>query len=622
MIPSANPDGIDIVADWYRKTLGTKYEGTSPPELYNHYAGHDNNRDWFAMNLAETRNITKLFWQEWFPQIVFDVHQQGQTGARFTIPPFYDPPNPRISPIILRELGLLGYKMAADLQRNGQKGITTNATYDTWWHGGFRSAPYYHNSIGILSEAASANLMTPITIKTEQLARRNPTRGITSMLERATNIPDPWKGGDWKPSDISRIEMIASYGILEMAAKFRERYLENARMLALNNLKDDPNEPKAFIVPAGQPNEERVARMLEILMWQGMEVHEMTEELHVALKEDDKNDFGEIPAGSFIVLVNQPQKPNVLSLFEKQIYPERINANGEAEVPYDVSGWTLPLQMNVEYTAAWNIKDFDKHSKTLKRVTNINQARKVLNLKPNKKPFDKLPYPLKSKPTVGLYKGWANSMDEGWTRLVFDNHQIKYTSLMDSHFRANVLDFDTIILPSIREGFLINGRSENRYPKDYTGGITKNGVENLKKYVENGGKLICFDDSCEMVINQFNLPIKNVLKDKSRKEFHSPGTILEIDVDTTNPIAKGMNKKMPAYFIYSSAYEITDKSKIKSVANYGKKDILLSGWIFGEKHINSRTAIAEATYGKGKNRTFRISPTTSWTNLRNFSIYL
>ncbi len=116
LIPSSNPDGIDIVADWYRKTLGTKYEGTSPPELYHHYAGHDNNRDWFMMNLAETRNITKLFWQEWFPQIVYDVHQQGQTASSFITPPFFDPPNPRIDPLILREVGLLGYKMAADLQ--------------------------------------------------------------------------------------------------------------------------------------------------------------------------------------------------------------------------------------------------------------------------------------------------------------------------------------------------------------------------------------------------------------------------------------------------------------------------------------------------------------------------
>ena len=363
LIPSANPDGIDIVADWYRKTLGTKYEGTSPPELYHHYAGHDNNRDWFMMNLQETRNITKLFWQEWFPQIVYDVHQQGQNGARMTIPPFFDPPNPRIDPLILRELGLLGYKMAADLQRAGQEGVTTNATYDTWWHGGFRSAPYYHNSIGILSEAASAELMTPVTITKENLSRRNPTRGIASMFETATNIPDPWEGGEWKPSDIARVEMIASKAVLEMAAKFRTNYLQNFYNLSKANLAQKQNEPQAFVITAGQPAQESVARLLEILMWQGMEIHRMTDEGYFAMEKEKLNDFHEMPLGSFLVFVNQPQKNNVLSLFEKQVYPNRLNANGEAEVPYDVAGWTLPLQMGVEAEAIWNIKDLDKFQK-------------------------------------------------------------------------------------------------------------------------------------------------------------------------------------------------------------------------------------------------------------------
>ena len=134
LIPSANPDGIDIVANWYRKTLGTKSERRP---IYHHYAGHDNNRDWFMLNLAETQAITNLFWQEWFPQIVYDVHQMGQNGARFVIPVF-DPPNPRIPPSILREVGLVGYKMAADLQAGNIAGVATNTTFDTWWHGGFR----------------------------------------------------------------------------------------------------------------------------------------------------------------------------------------------------------------------------------------------------------------------------------------------------------------------------------------------------------------------------------------------------------------------------------------------------------------------------------------------------
>src|ERR1044071_9611111 len=203
LIPSPNPDGIDIVANWYRKTLGTAYEGSDPPELYHHYAGHDDNRDWFMMNLQETKLATRLFWKEWFPQIVYDIHQQGTDGSRFFIPPFYDPPNPNIAPLLLRQVGLLGHKIAADLQAANIKGVITNAVYDTWWHGGFRTAPYYHNSIGILSEAASAKLMTPTTVTREQLMRAT-SRGMPSALTSATNFTDPWPGGLWPATDLSR----------------------------------------------------------------------------------------------------------------------------------------------------------------------------------------------------------------------------------------------------------------------------------------------------------------------------------------------------------------------------------------------------------------------------------
>jgi hypothetical protein len=560
------------------------------------------------MNLAETRNITKLFWQDWFPQIVYDVHQQGSTGARMTIPPFFDPPNPRIPPSLLREIGLVGYKMAADLARTGESGVATNATYDTWWHGGFRSAPYYHNSVGILSEAASARLMSPIEVKKEQLAKRGPSRGFKNPLETSTSFPEAWQGGTWGPQDIARVELNASWSLLELAAKLKDRYIENARRLASENMTPESGEPIAFVVPAGQPFGERVSRFLEILMWQGIKVHLLTEEIEAAVKSDEPDKFGELPAGSFIVLVNQAQKNNVLSLFEKQIYPNRINAAGEAEVPYDVSGWTLPLQMGVEYIETWKIDKLAQVSAKFKRVNSINEARAALNLTKSAKPFDKLPNPLKTKPRIGLYQGHVGSMDEGWTRLVLDNHQIPFKSVPDTDIREGKLEYDSIILPSQSERQIVKGHPTQRYPEELTGGITETGVENLKKYVENGGKLICFDDSCEMVIKRFGLPMKNLLNGLNRKQFHCPGTILEIDMDMSHSMSKGMNAKTPAYFIYSSAFEIADNEKIRSVAKYGEKDILLSGWIFGEKYINGKTAIAETTYGKGKIVLFGFRP--------------
>ena len=132
LIPSPNPDGVDIVANWYRKTLGTASEGREPPELYHYYAGHDDNRDWFMLNLKETKAVTRLLWKEWFPEIVYDIHQQGSNGSRFFVPPFYDPPNPHIDPVLLRQVGLIGHKMAADTTAAGFKGLLTNALYDTW----------------------------------------------------------------------------------------------------------------------------------------------------------------------------------------------------------------------------------------------------------------------------------------------------------------------------------------------------------------------------------------------------------------------------------------------------------------------------------------------------------
>ncbi len=627
LIPSSNPDGIDIVANWYRKTLGTISEGTSPPELYHHYAGHDNNRDWFMLNLAETQAITKLYWQEWYPQIVYDIHQMGQTGARFVIPPFFDPPNPRIPPVVLREVGLVGYKMAADLQAKNIAGVATNTTFDTWWHGGFRSAPYYHNSIGILSEAASADLMSPVTITKEQMQSNRPSRGLPSALSTDTAHPDAWEPGMWRPGDIAEIEMTASRALLSLAAKYRSRYLQNFYELGSANLKPDPNVPQAYVVMAGQPRAENVARFLEILLWQGIEVYGMTNELYV--KHSQTEDFHEIPLGSFLVFLNQPQKNNVLSLFEKQVYPHRVNEKGEAEPPYDVAGWTLPLQMGVETYEVWDIRDLDKYRGTLQRVPHWNYPRAILNLTQSAIPFPKLSNPLKTNPKIGLYKPFTSSMDEGWTRLVFDTHKIPYSSISNEDFRAGRLDYDLIILAADNETTIVNGLSAQRYPAEFAGGIGDAGVENLKKFVDAGGKLICFDDSCELVIKRFGLPLRNVLSGLKRNEFYNPGSIVKLNVDTRHPYAKGMLEETPAYFNSSSAFETVrvTPSGVKSatgttepvtpknvtltprvIARYAEKDALMSGWMLGEKYLNGKTALAEVSYGKGKIVLFAFRP--------------
>src|SRR4029453_1383309 len=160
----------------------------------------------------------------------------------------------------------------------------TNALYDTWWHGGFRTAPYFHNSIGILSEAASARLMTPSTVTNEKLTRSS-TRGMRNATEATTNFPDPWPAGQWRPRDIMDMEMIAARSILEMASKFRGEYLRNFYELGRKNIEstDRKGEPQAYIIPAGQARDEAVAKRVGSLIAQGVEVFRLDRELHALL---------------------------------------------------------------------------------------------------------------------------------------------------------------------------------------------------------------------------------------------------------------------------------------------------------------------------------------------------
>jgi hypothetical protein len=628
LIPSPNPDGIDIVADWYRKTLGTPYEGKEPPELYHHYAGHDDNRDWFMLNLKETRLITQLLWHEWFPQIVYDVHQQGSNGSRFFIPPFYDPPNPNISPVLLRQVGLIGHKVAADLQAAGFKGVLTNALYDTWWHGGFRTAPYFHNSIGILSEAASARLMTPSTVTTEQLARAT-TRGMRNATERVTNFPDPWPGGTWRPSEIMEMEMIASRGVLSMAAKFRASYLRNFYELGRKNIEPSskPDEPIAYLIPAGQARDEAVAKLVTTLIGQGIEVYRLDRELHVTYgpqvlqRTNPANEklgtyrtivaqsaMQEVPLGSYIVFLTQPQRTNIASLFEPQIYPNRLTAQGEAERPYDVAGWTLPLQMGLEAPAVTAIRE-SENERRLTRLTDAKQVRTDLALAVAKGEESPIKNPVKQSVRVGIYKGWNSNMDEGWTRYIFDTFNVPYSSARDTDIRQGNLHakFDVLLFSSQRTNDIITGNAAGSLPVEYTGGITEGGVNNLKEFVTNGGTLVCFDASCDLAIKQFNLPLRNVLEGVRSSEFYCPGSVVSVEVDNKNPLAFNLPTKMPAYFINSSAFATTGDG-VRVVARYAKENVLLSGWLLGEDKLRGQIALAEVTMGKGRIVLFAFRP--------------
>ena len=640
LIPSANPDGTDIVAEWYRKSLGRPWEGTEPPELYHHYAGHDNNRDWFMLNLEETKHLTRLFWKEWFPQIVYDVHQQGPTGSRLFVPPFYDPANPHIPPLLLREVGLVGHRIAADAQAAGHQGVITNALYDTWWHGGFRTAPYYHNSVGILSEAASAKLMTPVRVTREQLARAS-TRGMPSALQPATNFPDPWPGGVWRPRDIMALEMLAVRSVLSMAARHRARYLRNFYALGRRALDWPPKEAGtdeertlAFLIPAGQGRDEAVAKLVGALVEQGVEVHRLERELHAALDRDihaayqphgaahaagDAARPRDVPMGSYLVFLAQPYRANVQALFERQDYPERRGPDGAAERPYDVAGWTLPMQMGVETARVFRIVE-PARERRLKLVEDENEARRDLGLElregrpagASTRPRSPVPNPLPRPVRLALYKGWTASMDEGWTRYLFDTFNVPYASLGDAEVRAGGLRarYDVIVLPSMSAREIVEGRGRGSAPAEFTGGVTARGVEHLRRFVEEGGTLVCWDDSADFAIKSFGLPLRNALEGLRSSEFYCPGSILRVEVETDDPLGRGLPRLTDAYFVNSAAFEATDPRRVRVVARYAARaeEVLRSGWLLGARHLAGRAALVEVPLGRGRVRLFGFRP--------------
>ncbi|PSQ80996.1 MAG: peptidase M14, partial [Bacteroidetes bacterium QS_1_63_11] len=156
LMPLMNPDGLDIVENWYDRVLNTPYETTGPPWLYHHYVGHDNNRDWFMNNMPETRAVTDLLYNEWYPQIVLNHHQTGPEWSRIFVPPFSGPVNPDIHPGVVTGVNQVGAAMTQRFAMKEMPGVVANNTYTMFWNGGMRTAPYFHNQIGLLTEVSHA----------------------------------------------------------------------------------------------------------------------------------------------------------------------------------------------------------------------------------------------------------------------------------------------------------------------------------------------------------------------------------------------------------------------------------------------------------------------------------
>jgi hypothetical protein len=583
LVPSLNPDGEIMVTDWYRKYLGTRYEGGRLPWLYHHYVGHDDNRDWYMLTQIETKNLNRAVYKEWNPQVFVDEHQMGTTGPRMFIPPFADPVDPDVHPLIWREVNLIGSNMAFRLEQQNKSGLIYGYSFDAYWLGGTRNTGWWKNITGLLLETASANVATPINVDPSEL--RGGTKGLIDY-KATVNHPHPWTGGVWRMRDIMDYERIASDALLEIASQHREDLLRDVYVRAHNAITEvKPGE--AYRIPHDQRDWPTATKMASILAEHNVDVRQAAN-------------------GDYWIPMAQPYSKFVTEMMEPQRYPEvRLQPGKDILRPYDVATWTLPLAMGVtvEHTTM-------PASLSATRVTEIKpETKEVLRKHASEK-----------KPRIAVYNPWGGALDEGWTRWLLDEYGFANKSVHSQDVKAGLTNFDVLILPDVDKETIATGRQrrgedamkyEDELPPEYRGGLEKQGADTVRSFVENGGTLIAFNAACDYVIQELNIPVRNALARAT--DFSVPGSLVRIHVNTDHPVTNGMPAESAAFIDRAIAFETEPPGNEMQrwvLATYpdDPRDVLLSGWISGEDKLTRKAAAVAMTYGKGRVVLFGFRP--------------
>jgi hypothetical protein len=653
VLPSHNPDGTQLVTEWYRRQVGTPFEGTAPPVLYHPYVGHDNNRDWYMFTQVETRLTVEHLHHRWHPQIFHDVHQMGRRGARLFVPPYIDPWEPNVDPALRAAVNAIGMHVAARLTTEGRRGVVTGAIFDAWTPA--RAYPHTHGGVRLLSETASARLATPVDVEAGELESR---RGGYDPRVPSWNFPAPWPGGTWRLGDIVDYQLAASLAVLDHAARNRELWLRTS--LGVNRRACARREPFAFVVPAVQRDPLATQRLLDVLREGGVEVHRA----RASFEADEKPWDG----ASHVILMQQPASAFAKTLLERQSYPDlRRDPAGPPRRPYDVTAHTLPLLMGVRVEEIRRPFDADLESVALPRVppgrvegegphlalghssgdlvalgrlladgVEVRWALEPFADGGRRHPAGTLLVPASERrtvealatelgisaygvrslppslrlraPRVGLYRSWVPSMDEGWTRFVFEREMdVAYRSVHDREVRAGDLrdSYDAIVLPDQKPSTLLEGYSPGKMPKEYTGGLGARGMAALGEFVERGGTLVALNSATDLVIEQLDLPVRDVLADTEPGDFFCPGSILRVRTDPKSPLAHGLPEALPIWFQSSPAFELDAGA---AVARYTDDEALLSGWLLGGERLRGHAALAEVRLGNGRVVLFGFRP--------------
>lgn len=652
--PTLNPDGQDMIVNWYRQNVGTKYEVSPLPKLYQEYVGHDNNRDGFMLNMKEEQVVTRTE-IEWAPAIFYCQHQTSPFPSRIWIPPFADPISSNVSSYVRSWLNVIGTNMAAYLDQHNLPGAISESRFDNWYAGFTDWAGVFRGEISFFTETALYRYATPRFYTVDEFPREYQDLRALTMYTR------PWEGGWWRLKDAVDYMVAGSMSVLDLAAKNRETLNFNRYQTARDNIhRTEP--PFAYVIPARQPDVPEAGLLAQKMIENGLDVYQTQPGFSAGGVE--------YAPGSWVIPMEQAFSPMAKELMERQVYPTAASGDttSGAHLPYDITGWTLPLQMGVAVDAVSDPMSAEQRGK-LTRVAEVKlpsveapgEGRVfTLSHKPNNSfqvvnavmaqggevaisrdavktsegaerggfvvsglsrsavgelaarygvgaaTLPSLPehiLPLK-KARIGLYRPWSPSIDEGWTRWILESYHFPFQSLYNADIRSAGLRsrYDVIVLPDMNARQLKSGFPVGSVPGQYAGGIEQAGADNLREFVRAGGTLVAFNGAAAAIIPMLSLPVRNVLADLPSDKFYCAGALLRIESQHPElPINYGVPASPTVMFERGPAFETLPGFKGAVLARYPKQDDPLeSGQVVHSEVLADKIAALEVNYGRGR----------------------
>ncbi len=578
MIPNHNPDGMNMVVDYYQKTKGTKYEGASLPGVYHKYVGHDNNRDFVILSQKDTKVIADIYNNTWYPQVFVEKHQMGSTGTRYFVPPNHDPIAINVDEGIWNWTGIFGAGLMKDLTGEDLTGVSQHYLFDDYWPGSTETC-IWKNVIGFLTECASVKYATPVFIEPTELSVRG--KGL-SEYKKSINMPDPWPGGWWRLKDIVEYELVSVESILKTAGTHREDILKFRNDLCKKQVElGKTSAPYHYVMPRKQHDQSELADLVNLLMEHGINVY--------TLNSDVREDNMHFSKGDIVIPLSQPYRAFVKEVMEKQDYPVRhYTPGGEIIKPYDITTWSLPLHNGVKsFELNQYIKEIDEHlipvkekfrlfeapgdSEYLVFPLNLNDSYQaafhassknikvftlskavmldgiecqkgsfVLENKQNQKMRAVLDEcavsPLETNEDlelqeftvseIALVESWFHDMDAGWTRFVLDSYHIPFDVLRPADFKSvDLSKYDVIIFPDENKSVLMEGKYKSgssyyvtSYAPEYAKGMEKEGLKRLMKYINEGGNIISWGQSTALFEGLQTIEVS----EEEKEEFQLP----------------------------------------------------------------------------------------------------